>query len=280
MEPWYDGYDPCVLLENGLRMIGSKKAEPCPTCRGECVYKRGKKTTSAGPNAASADKLTPDDVGGVCETCQSVGRLDKGRPYRLVMVVDRDGNPIPEAIEYYGQPQNAADLVKFLSIRCPPNVPEYATSAKISFPDEATKKRLVEAATIDRRDVRKQKKPAAAAKTPAQIAEDRDRKRDELVDVPGDDPIFDALSKFVIGEFRGAPIVTRIKRTASKDCYIANTHCHFCENKVLWMLTTSIKLFIQYTIGRGACPFMRLLYRQVDGLRATLLLSEELRAER
>jgi len=50
MEAWTEAYDPCILLDNGLRMIGSKKATPCDVCKGESCYKRGKKTTLVGPN--------------------------------------------------------------------------------------------------------------------------------------------------------------------------------------------------------------------------------------
>jgi hypothetical protein len=257
MEPWVLCYDPCVLLDNGLRMIGSKKAEPCPVCKGKDCYKRGKKTTAVGPNAASTAVLTPDDVGHVCATCQSVGRIDKGRPYSLIMVADREGNPIPEAMVYYSDAKNLPDLVKYLSIRCPSTGEEYNNPAEMAFPSEEMAKRLKEAARIDKQTARK-KEPSAGKKkqqldsmttatdTVAAADDDgpdskarsedqarkRQEKRDELVDVPPDDPIYDAISKYILTEFRGAPSASRIKKTAGGDCYIINSRCHFCENKV------------------------------------------------
>lgn len=247
MDPWVVCYDPCVLLDNGLRMIGSKKAEPCPVCRGRSSYRRGKKTTAIGPNAASTAPLTADDVGTVCDACQSVGRLDKFRPYALTMVVDRDGEPIQEAMDYYRDVRNAADLVKFLSIRCPSNNPDYANPAEITFPSEEAEKRLREAARVDRQNSRK-KEPSAGKKKQQLLGAEmvragdkaeeqarmRQEKRDELLEVVPDDPAFDAISKYIMTEYRGAPSATRIKKTAGGDCYIINSHSHFCENKVLF----------------------------------------------
>ena len=251
MDPWYLCYDPCVFLDNGLRMIGSKKAESCPACKGKHCYRRGKKTTAIGPNAASTAVLTPDDVGHVCETCKTTGRIDKFRPYSLIMVADRDGNPIQESIEYYRDVGHVADFVKFLSIRCPSNDPAYQTPAEIGFPSEDTAKRLREAARIDKQKAHKKEPSAGKKKQQQQLlqgtaasaddGEHRDKaeeqalkrqeKRDELVDVTPDAPAFDAISKYIMTEFRGAPSASRVKKTAGGDCYIINSRCHFCENK-------------------------------------------------
>jgi hypothetical protein len=245
LEPWTSGYDPCVLLDNGLRMIGSKKAEKCPECKGATMYKKGAKATATGP---AFDKVAPaaDEVGSVCHTCQSVGRIDKGRPYTLVMVADAEGNPIQDAIEYYRDPRNVVDLVKFLSIRCPTGNPEYEKTSEIVFPDEATGKKLVESAKLDKRNSgkrdtaqekkKKKKKDDDKGQGAEQVqdaaAKKRQEKRDELNDVGPDDPVFDSVSKYIVSQFRGAPIVSRIKKTGSGDCYIINTRCNFCENKV------------------------------------------------
>jgi hypothetical protein len=236
LEPWYEGYDPCVLLDNGLRMIGSKKAEACPDCNGRSSYKRGKKTTPTGPSHSRQD-VTSDELGSICATCQSVGRIDKGRPYTLFMVAGADGNPISEAMDYYTNPANVSDFVKFLSIRCPSGNPEYAEPTPITYADAETEKRLIEAARLDKQNSKKSNKPqkkAASAEAGGETSSSakRQEKRDELHDIGPDDPIYDAVSKYIISEFRGAPIVSRIKRTGAGDCYIVNSRCHFCENKV------------------------------------------------
>ena len=233
LEPWYEGYDPCVLLDNGLRMIGSKKAEACPDCGGRFSYKRGKKTTVTGPSHGRQDVMG-DELGNVCTTCQSAGRVDKGRPYTLVMVAGADGNPIQEAIEYYRKAGSVSDLIKFLSIRCPSG-PEYEKPTEIAFPDAETGRRLTEAARVDKQNARKSgpKKQKTSVAAGGEV-DKRQEKRDELHDVGPDDPIYDAVSKYIISEFRGAPSVSRIKKTGAGDCYIVNSRCHFCENKVLY----------------------------------------------
>ena len=157
LEPWFDCYDPCVLLKNGLRMVGSKKAECCEKCRGKRAFQ--------------------SDKGAACEICKSVGRIDKGRPYHLAMVLDRHGDPIPEALEYYQSPANIIDLVKFLSIRCPPGNAEYSESTAITFPDEATEKKMTEAARQDR--IRAKKKGAVPAAADVAPTETKERKRQE-----------------------------------------------------------------------------------------------------
>ena len=248
MEPWTEAYDPCVFYDNGLRMIGSRKAEICSVCKGQC-YRRGKKTTPSGP--VLGQPVGADELGSVCDNCHSVGRIDKGRPYSLIMVLGEDGNPVPEALEYFTQLANLKDLVKFTSIRCPSGEEEFEKPANMVFPDEETRRRIVEAAKASRREGRK-KKTTKVPKEPVadkDATEERAKKRDELVDVMPDDKVYAPLSQYIMGEFRGAPIVSHVKKTASGDCYIVNTRCHFCENKG----EDHKHSFVYYIVKSGGC---------------------------
>jgi hypothetical protein len=172
------------------------------------------------------------------------------------MVVDGQGNPIQEAIEYYKKLENIVDLVKFLSIRCPTGNPEYATGAEVVFATDEIKIKMIEAARLDKQKARK--KPAKAPKaavdeentTEAQTNK-RQQKRDELVDIMPDDPIYAAVGSYIISEFGGAPIVTHVKKTAGGDCYIVNTHCHFCENKVMIIYFMILKPFLNSKVRMG-----------------------------
>ncbi len=44
VETWQEMYDPCIFKDNGLRMVGSRKAIPCPTCKG-ASFRHGTKGT-------------------------------------------------------------------------------------------------------------------------------------------------------------------------------------------------------------------------------------------
>ena len=214
LDTWMEAYDPCVLKDNGLRMIGSRKAEVCPVCKGRS-FKRGPQTT---PTASAADD--------VCAACQNVGRVDKGRPYSLTIVLDEDGDLVSEAVEHFRKPENAIELVQFLSLRCI----DVERPETILFDSPDAERRMREAAVNDRKAVCK-KPTKAGAKPEAAAAAQKEKKRDDLVDLAPGDEAFDVIAKYLLTEYSSNPIVTRIKKTGGSDCYIANTRCHFCENK-------------------------------------------------
>lgn len=82
---WFNVVDSSVYLSNGLRMIGSRKCIKCPACRG----KR-------------------------CTECLDIGKVDKGRAYR-VSAVYQDGRY--DTDRYEKLVANYAQAVSYCSIR-------------------------------------------------------------------------------------------------------------------------------------------------------------------
>ena len=225
-DSWVEAYDPCVLKDNGLRMIGSRKAEICPECKGRS-FNRGAKSSSTGPSELSAHAADPSAWEGACATCQNVGRIDKGRPYALAMVCDARGEPMPDAFDHFVAPENAVDLVKYVSIRT-----TCAAPYEISFDSDEQETYIRGAAKADR------KKKIVTAPGAAAEADDGEKVKKpqahdggDLVDLTPDDEAHQLVAKYVFTQFRGAPLVSRVKRSPGGDCYIANTRSHFCENK-------------------------------------------------
>ena len=69
---WNEALDPCVYTSSGLRMLGSDKASPCPTCKDRAPKRQS------------------------CDNCEGKGRVCDNRPYDLLCVlnannVDADG---------------------------------------------------------------------------------------------------------------------------------------------------------------------------------------------
>ena len=213
-ETWTEAYDPCVLLDNGLRMVGSKKAAKCKKCHGK-----------------------PTDG---CPECKNIGRIDYGRPYSLSMVYDRDGNAIPDAITYFNRLENISELVRFLSIRCPQD--DHARN--VTFTSAAFETYIRDAAAKERQSYDK-----AKSKAGKQVQDKKKPPKDTkpLEDIVPDDPLYRDISNYILSEFNGAPIVAHIKKTAGK--YIVNTRSHWCENKQ----GEHAGSFVYFIIRPGGC---------------------------
>lgn len=65
---WSEVVDNSVYRMSGLRMVGSRKAEVCPNCKGK-------------------RRVADED----CMECRRSGRVDRGRPYAPLFVTDADG---------------------------------------------------------------------------------------------------------------------------------------------------------------------------------------------
>ena len=70
---------------SGLRMLGSRKTEECPTCRGK----------------SRGDKKKNGEFSGGCDMCLNNGKVDTGRPYYVLCVLNSFGSRDYEAEEYY-----------------------------------------------------------------------------------------------------------------------------------------------------------------------------------
>ena len=212
VSPWLEMFDPCVLMDNGLRMVGSRKAEICPDCKKKKAFDR---------NAA----------GLLCARCQGQGHLDNGRPYSLAFYAGPDGAEDGPATKTLKDPLRLYDLVKACSIRAC-GAPLEAVPV-LRFACEPDRLRAEANAAADRSAFTssRRKNPKAAAATADARKEKRAESRDELIDLTPDQAEYRALANFILTEFVGTPVATHVKRCKSKDIYIVNSKCHWCANK-------------------------------------------------
>ena len=99
---WLEAYDPAVLKENGLRMMGSHKAEPCSLCKGKRLSNKIERYINEVVeeafygNTASfsgvCKLLNPNSHSpSVCKKCQGRGKIDTARPYSYYSTFDQFG---------------------------------------------------------------------------------------------------------------------------------------------------------------------------------------------
>lgn len=229
---WSDAFDSCIYQANGLRMIGSRKAMVCPSCRGQS-YKR------------------TDDWGQICAGCQNVGRLDMGRPYELWIAAGRDGEEIPADTRLIrGDPMT---LVLATTIRAIDAEGKRIPPVQITFPSEELRKRITSAAKAEKSKkkgaVVKPKQGAdkdpVAAKDLEEQARKKEERRDALEDLQPSSDKFKAISEYLTREFKfrfthtwpdghtteELSGVTHIKQSGAGDVYIVNTDNRYCMNK-------------------------------------------------
>jgi hypothetical protein len=92
---WNDVFDYRIYSSNGLRLIGSRKADKCNTCRKN-----------------NSNKIDAD-----CGECLGKGNVDHGRPYHLRAVFS---NGVLNEARFEEIKANMVNCVKLCSIRCPP----------------------------------------------------------------------------------------------------------------------------------------------------------------
>ena len=81
---WQDLFDVAVYENGNLRMMGSRKAVSCSSCA---------------PERKKAKRVRQNTYQVECSKCQSTGYLDKGRPYKPMLVVNSDGTTDDEKLE-------------------------------------------------------------------------------------------------------------------------------------------------------------------------------------
>lgn len=117
VNPLDELFDDCVYLRNGLRMIGCHKAVRCPICKG--VPCRNSKKSSADNVDPTMLKFVqtrePKTSVDLCDTCCGTSKVDMGRPYMPIAVLDRNGKMQPEALKKLYEDHIA--LVNTTSIR-------------------------------------------------------------------------------------------------------------------------------------------------------------------
>ena len=113
LNDWKDVVDESVYVKAGLRMLGSRKTEPCPKCKGK---KKGETR---------------------CQACGGNGRVDQGRPYAPLFVTDGTGKRDPAREAAYLQDYHSLLLDTKIrttlqnpesSFKVPDGAPTYETS--------------------------------------------------------------------------------------------------------------------------------------------------------
>ena len=94
---WGDVYDESVFTTNGTRMIGMCKSKVCPDCKN--------------------DNLQRDR----CKTCETKGKINVGRVYRVYKVINGDGTLDTNLCEQLQS--NYATMLYMTSVRLAPNTP-------------------------------------------------------------------------------------------------------------------------------------------------------------
>lgn len=94
---WADAVDEAVYANNGLRMVGNRKIERCPVCHGASAARPppvGSKRGRGGSSGRAAGEGVGEDgppLAPFCECCGGKGKVDGGRPYWPLLVLDGDG---------------------------------------------------------------------------------------------------------------------------------------------------------------------------------------------
>lgn len=111
MNDWMDVVDVTVYKKSGLRMVGNRKSDPCSQCKGahrvgpppECAYcAENKHHCTVKVHWVRLKKADVEaKLGDVCPTCDGNGRVDTGRPYMPMFVVDSQGYRRPELEDVY-----------------------------------------------------------------------------------------------------------------------------------------------------------------------------------
>ena len=123
---WVDVIDESVYTGSGLRMVGSRKCEPCTVChKGKTAYP----TSENVPDEAKID---------TCDNCEGWGKIDVGRVYAIRDVFDGNGEHVGLRKDYLKLMTNieryAHIIVKETSIRTHDEIPNVWLITN-NFPD-------------------------------------------------------------------------------------------------------------------------------------------------
>lgn len=113
-ESWNDVFDASVYRQCGLRLIYSRKSAKCPSCDGiPFQLKQVLKGRTAGP--LTKLQLDPADRMWACQLCNGNGKVDLGRPYKVLYCINNDGTPDVDLLMRYTM--HTLSAVRDLSIR-------------------------------------------------------------------------------------------------------------------------------------------------------------------
>jgi hypothetical protein len=282
-DEWKKVIDPCVFGKNGLRMIWNRKAGTCKACKGIpfqnwMVEKRKRLRGLRGPQATAEDTVKRPNVD-PCRVCNTFdNKIDEGRPYAIVAVVDCDGDPAEMMARLSSDPTHALEST---SIRVVPQgaggeVPEIAMSKRTRELIEPWHKKYI--SEVNR--MRECDAPTGSS-TKRRVVDGSCSSTLEHIN-PGE-VAHGVFSEYVMNNMRCG--VTSIKVDERKHFYLVGTNSHECMNKRGMHLRSTVYLIMMpdgyyqkcwcrkgdvYTMGGVPCSEYRSPLMPYTGLASTI----------
>jgi hypothetical protein len=236
VEGWETIFDPMIFDKNGLRMIWSRKAPPCPACKGvsrqilidEKLRKKQKLDSSTGL-ALPVDEVFKRPVIQPCRLCRNTGKVDEGRKYELSAIVSSRGEEADRE-DLRAAVRDPLLQLRMCSIRAVPAPPISQVVVPEVNPEDA--KRMVKYESVR---VRGGKKNADDGEgKPIHVKRQHDESVSEfdtvLETLDYDTKAYAVFSELCAQVYHGA--VTSLRRSSDKRIYIMNTTSHECRNKL------------------------------------------------
>jgi hypothetical protein len=247
--PISEVFDVQVYEGCGLRMIGSHKADKCTDCKNvPCRNLVDRKPPALAPTLQrSLHVVIPQVSVALCSTCGGTGKLDLGRPYMPIAVLDRNGVPSEPALQAITRDMKM--LVLETKLRLPGTDTVDVPIASSTMLDRANA-----CIAAQRKRPRHMSSSALAAHgEPSCPAGTRRRVATKRVDVDGtsqrgakkgdgvplehvlsDDPHYELIVQQVLDTYhleRAPGIVRNIMSNSTRSMYIVTTTSKFCINK-------------------------------------------------
>jgi hypothetical protein len=265
---WKDIIDPCIYKKNGLRLIYSRKAEPCKKCKGSPNRYTKKpikapvipSTTIVDPNSlpntinnvlyankptAGMDKFIDNLV--FCNDCAGVGKVDLGRAYTILTKLNAKCESDEEYI--YRLKTDVFFAVYNMSIRILDNNVKslsFSNDTDPGFTDYIKVLKRYSVLSYKKYNADLKQKHTESDKTDANNgSEGMDKPIDlDMSELSEDTKQFKVISTAIKNLFSGSPVVVSVKKLNSNKqrkaefkkegintFYIAHTRNHYCLNK-------------------------------------------------
>lgn len=226
---WNEIFDVQIYEGCGLRMMGSRKAKKCDSCDGIPVRRKKNTNCSKLPLAVQQMHGTgqPDIMYDLCSACGGSGRIDEGRPYFPMAVLDRNGNANDRALHLLLS--DTLLLINQTSLRAP-------LGEEVLVPKSVTFKNELKNVSLTETKKRGPKHVPHLEGVDEKDIEERRKKCDgeEVTFLEKEDKRFDELTETIVHLFRlpeGPKCVRSIIMNSDNSLYVVNTSSHHCHNK-------------------------------------------------